>query len=172
MADAGLTGSAARISAAGADEASPSFGGGNGADRDKPLHQAASLEWPGRTALGGELKEQDVGRRVTLCGWVHRHRNMGGLVFSDLRDHSGIIQVPQQVEAKLSCHLLSPGLRCGRLSYLDLQNLLLLASVGSFVRFSKSRYSNHHTWLIERKLLVCNTPAMQLTSFSASRHRL
>ena len=67
--------------------------GSNGAGGEETSPQAASLEWPARTALSGNLQEEDVGRKVTLCGWVHRHRNMGGLVFSDLRDHSGIIQV-------------------------------------------------------------------------------
>lgn len=52
------------------------------------------MSWPSRTAACGELKEEDVGKRVALCGWVHRQRNMGGLVFADIRDHTGIFQVP------------------------------------------------------------------------------
>ncbi len=41
----------------------------------------------------GVLRESDAGSEVTLAGWVHRRRNHGGLVFLDLRDASGIVQV-------------------------------------------------------------------------------
>jgi aspartyl-tRNA synthetase len=41
----------------------------------------------------GELGEGWVGRRVEIAGWVHRVRNHGGLLFFDLRDRSGLVQV-------------------------------------------------------------------------------
>ena len=41
----------------------------------------------------GELRASDEGREVVLAGWVHRRRDHGGLVFIDLRDHSGLVQV-------------------------------------------------------------------------------
>lgn len=52
-----------------------------------------NLEWVSRTDLCGHLGEDDVGKRVTLCGWVALHRVHGGLTFVSLRDHSGIVQV-------------------------------------------------------------------------------
>jgi aspartyl-tRNA synthetase len=46
-----------------------------------------------RTALPGELGVDDAGREVRLAGWVHRNRDLGGLVFFDLRDRSGMVQI-------------------------------------------------------------------------------
>ncbi|XP_020273206.1 aspartate--tRNA ligase, chloroplastic/mitochondrial isoform X2 [Asparagus officinalis] len=53
----------------------------------------SSLQWISRTANCGELGLGDVGKRVTLCGWVALHRIHGGLTFLNLRDQSGIVQV-------------------------------------------------------------------------------
>ena len=46
-----------------------------------------------RTQLGGALRSSHVGSRVKLGGWVQRQRAMGGIVFLDLRDRAGVVQV-------------------------------------------------------------------------------
>ena len=46
-----------------------------------------------RTAGAGRVTQDAVGREVQVAGWVHRRRDLGGLVFIDLRDRSGILQV-------------------------------------------------------------------------------
>ena len=46
-----------------------------------------------RTNLCGELGKQHADQQVVLCGWVSRRRDHGGLIFIDLRDRSGIVQV-------------------------------------------------------------------------------
>lgn len=43
--------------------------------------------------LAGELTKTNVGQRVTLKGWVQKRRDLGGLIFIDLRDRTGIVQV-------------------------------------------------------------------------------
>jgi len=48
--------------------------------------------WP-RTAYCGLVRSGHEGREVALCGWVQRQRDMGNLIFVDLRDREGIVQI-------------------------------------------------------------------------------
>ncbi len=54
---------------------------------------AESMQGLKRTHRCGELSAGDIGKTVTIMGWVQKNRNKGGLVFTDVRDRSGIIQV-------------------------------------------------------------------------------
>jgi len=46
-----------------------------------------------RTHYSSEVKEHLLGQDVTVCGWVHRRRDHGGVIFVDLRDRTGLVQV-------------------------------------------------------------------------------
>jgi len=54
---------------------------------------AESMKGLKRTCRCGELSTANVGQEVTVMGWVQKQRNKGGLIFVDLRDRSGILQV-------------------------------------------------------------------------------
>ena len=46
-----------------------------------------------RSHLCGQMRDSHIGEEVSLCGWVHRRRDHGGVIFLDVRDYTGIIQV-------------------------------------------------------------------------------
>lgn len=46
-----------------------------------------------RTQYCGDLRESDISKRVCVCGWVQKQRDLGGLIFIDLRDRTGIVQL-------------------------------------------------------------------------------
>jgi len=59
----------------------------------------------------GELRASDEGQIVTLAGWVHRRRDHGGLIFIDLRDHDGLVQVVFNPQEATGAHSVAEELR-------------------------------------------------------------
>ena len=57
-----------------------------------------------RTQYCGELRPEHAGQRVFLAGWVSRRRDLGNLIFIDLRDHSGVTQVVCRPEVSTEVH--------------------------------------------------------------------
>ncbi len=64
-----------------------------------------------RTQFCGEVRAEQVGQEVTLCGWVRRRRDHGGVIFIDLRDRSGIAQVVFKPDSASQAHERAQGIR-------------------------------------------------------------
>ena len=64
-----------------------------------------------RTHYCGSLRDGDVGRTVTLMGWAATRRDLGGVVFLDLRDREGICQVVARPEVSKEAHAAADGVR-------------------------------------------------------------
>jgi aspartyl-tRNA synthetase len=64
-----------------------------------------------RTQLCGDARKEQIGQQVTLCGWVWRWRDHGGVVFIDLRDYTGHTQVVFKPEHNPDIHAIAQTLR-------------------------------------------------------------
>lgn len=64
-----------------------------------------------RTHEGGLLTEQNIGEEVVLNGWVQRRRDLGGVLFIDLRDRSGIVQIVFNPEFSEDAHAIADKVR-------------------------------------------------------------
>ena len=65
----------------------------------------------GRTYYCGEVSEKNVGESVVLKGWVQKRRDLGGLIFIDLRDRTGIVQVVINPEISPEALKIAEGVR-------------------------------------------------------------
>jgi aspartyl-tRNA synthetase len=64
-----------------------------------------------RTHWAGELRADDVGSEVRVAGWVHRRRDHGGLIFIDVRDRTGLLQLVFRPEEAPDAHAAAGNLR-------------------------------------------------------------
>jgi aspartyl-tRNA synthetase len=64
-----------------------------------------------RTDYCGNLRKEDSGREVTLLGWVQKRRDLGGLIFVEMRDRHGLVQVVFNPEANREVHEKAQALR-------------------------------------------------------------
>ena len=64
-----------------------------------------------RTHWAGDLRADDVGNQVRVAGWVHRRRDHGGLIFIDVRDRTGLLQLVFRPEEAPEAHAAAGNLR-------------------------------------------------------------
>src|SRR5579863_3419786 len=57
-----------------------------------------------RTHTCGELRAKDAGSRALIMGWVHRRRDLGGVIFIHLRDRDGVTQIVFHADTEASVH--------------------------------------------------------------------
>ncbi len=129
--------------------------------RDQPTaipapEQLGRLE---RSHYCGEIRERHIGERATLMGWVHRKRDLGGLLFLHLRDRSGISQVVFNAETQPEAHAKAETLRAE----------YVIAVSGSIVQRSEDTYNPNlgtgRVELVAERLSVLNVaknPPFQL----------
>ena len=71
------------------------------------LYMETELDFLGglrRTHTCGQLRAADAGARALLMGWVHRHRDLGGVIFIHLRDREGVTQIAIRADADEAAH--------------------------------------------------------------------
>lgn len=130
---------------------------------------AESMQGLKRTHRCGELSAANVGEKVTIMGWVQKNRNKGGLVFVDVRDRSGIIQVVFE-EGSSDAALIEKAAK--------LRSEYVVAIVGTVEKRSGAVNSNISTGEIEvvpselRILSESETPPFQIEENSKTREEV
>lgn len=104
-----------------------------------------------RTHYCGDLKAEDAGKEVIIMGWVQKRRDHGGLIFADLRDKTGLVQVTFNPEVDAGAHAKADAVR----------SEFVLAVVGEVVlRPEGTKNPNLATGDVEiyaKELRICNT---------------
>ena len=102
-----------------------------------------------RTHYCGELRAGDEGRDVILLGWVHRRRDLGNLLFLDLRDRVGIVQVVFNKETQPAAHAKAEQARAE----------FVVAVEGRLVKRQKanSELATGEVEVVASRLLILNT---------------
>ena len=130
---------------------------------------AESMKGLKRTHRCGELSAADIGAAVTVMGWVQKQRNKGGIIFVDLRDRAGILQVIFE-EAD-----------CGQENFAKAERLrseFVVAVVGKVERRSGAVNENLATGEIEvrassvRILSEADTPPFPIEADSKTKEEL
>ena len=130
---------------------------------------AESMQGLKRTHRCGELSAANVGETVTIMGWVQKNRNKGGLVFVDVRDRSGIIQVVFD-EGSVDAALIEKAAK--------LRSESVVAVVGKDAKRSRSVNENIATGEIEiipeelRVLSESETPPFQIEENSKTKEEV
>ncbi|MGG0848216.1 aspartate--tRNA ligase [Peribacillus simplex] len=84
----------------------------------------------GRTYFNGEVTEAAIGEKVTLKGWVQKRRDLGGVIFIDLRDRSGIVQVVFNPD--ISAEALATAEKIRNEYVLDIQGIVIKRDEANF----------------------------------------
>jgi aspartyl-tRNA synthetase len=102
-----------------------------------------------RTHYCGALRATDAGRNVVVMGWVHRRRDLGNLLFLDVRDRSGLVQVVFNKETQREAHAKAEQAR----------SEFVVAVEGSVVKREKANpeIATGEIELVARKLHILNT---------------
>lgn len=130
---------------------------------------AESMKGLHRSHRCAEVTSSDIGKEVTLMGWVQKNRNKGGLVFLDLRDRSGIMQVIFE-ESEVASEVFE---KAGRL-----RSEFVVAVVGKVVERSGAVNENLATGAIEvratelRILSEAETPPFPVEENSKTKDEL
>ena len=64
-----------------------------------------------KTINAGDVRSAHVGKTIALAGWVHRRRDHGNLIFIDLRDREGLVQVVFNPDVAAEAHAVAASLR-------------------------------------------------------------
>ena len=130
---------------------------------------AESMKGLKRTCRCAELSEKNIGEEVTVMGWIQKARNTGGLIFADLRDRSGLLQINFQ-EEKLGKELFEKAYK--------LRSEFVVAVVGTVLEREGGVNKNLATGAIEvvatdlRVLSESETPPFPIEENSKTKEEL